>query len=80
MKRLVIEIPADVIIKGEYDETIESAQLEEGDFKVIMKLAKHASLYIEFGAPHSNQELRDMGIAECFAIDIRQYNVRIEES
>lgn len=78
MKKLIIEIPNEIKVLEEGEEST-ALQLEDGDFEVITKLAEHCSLYIEFGAPHSNQQLADLGVAECFAIDVRQFNVRIEE-
>jgi len=71
MKKLIIEIPADV-----NDTTY---QLEDGDFTAIQKLAETSSLYIEFGAPHSNPEYADMGVAECFAIDVTEFTCKIED-
>ena len=78
MKKLIIEIPEefDTKIEEPYRTTL---QLEEGDFDAIQKLADHASLYVEFGAPHSNPELADFGIAECFAIDVQNFSIRVED-
>lgn len=72
MKKLIIEIPANTIEA--------SAQLEDGDFAAIQKLAETSSLYVEFGKPHSNPELENIGIAECFAIDVSEFSVKIVES
>lgn len=55
------------------------SELEAGDIENILNFGVDCSLYIEFGKPHSNQELADNGIAETFAIDVQKYNVRIEE-
>ena len=62
MKKLIIEI---------------EQELEDGDIEAFLKLAPESSLYWEIGKPHSNSDLGDMGIAECFAIDITQFTVRI---
>ena len=80
MRKLIIEIPYDVDFTDEYNEVSSTAQLEEGDVECIKKIWQNASLYVEFGAPHSNQEYADMGIAECFALDVTKFFVRIEES
>jgi len=76
MRKLIIEIPADRIVEGK-DGKI--AQLEEGDFEAVLKLAESCSLYVEFGKPHSNPELADLGIAECFAIDVSEFTCKIED-
>ena len=65
MKKLIIEITDDV--------------LEDGDLAAINAMAHNSSLYLEFGRPHSNTDLNELAIAECFAIDIAQFSVRIEE-
>lgn len=54
--------------------------LEDSDLVNFAELAKDCSMFLEIGKPHDKPELQDKGVAQVFALDIRTFNVKLQES